>query len=246
MIEVNKVYCDDNLNILKQISNNFIDVIYIDPPFSTGRIFKTTDGEVAYEDKYTLQELLDILEPRIVEIHRVLKESGMFYIHGDYRFIPYVRVMCDKIFGINNFRNEIIWKYGLGGSGNRQFSKKHDTILFYSKTDNYVFNLLYEEATSNKMKGQLKKMTDVWDIPNINNMAKERTGYPTQKPIELLERILKASLKFDEEINTYSGIVADFFAGSGTTLKVAKDLGVDYIGCDSSEVAVKYINERLN
>lgn len=268
MIELNKIYCEDNIDVLKEIPDNFVDVIYIDPPFSTGRIFKTTNDELAYEDKYTLQELLDILESRIIEIHRVLKESGTFYIHGDYRFIPYVRVMCDKIFGINNFRREIIWNYGLGNArGKSDLLEKHDTILKYSKTNNYNFNLIRGDVTP-QMKAKYchededgkymmsygkkyylkggKPLEDVWnDVPTISATSSERTGYPTQKPTALLDRILKLSLPYDKETNTYSGIVADFFAGSGTTLKVAKDLGVNYIGCDSSELAVEYINNRL-
>ena len=172
-------------------------------------------------------------------MYRVLKDTGSFYIHGDNRFIPYIRIECDKIFDIKNFRNEIIWKYGLGGSSNKQFAKKHDTILFYTKTSEYKFNLQYEKATSNKMKGQMKKMTDVWDIPNINNMAKERTGYPTQKPVDLIHNIIQAS-------SNENDMVADFFMGSGTTGEVALKIGRKFIGCDIGEKACEVSKDRLN
>lgn len=269
ILELNTIYNIDNLELLKGIPDGFIDLVYIDPPFSTGRTFKTKDNEIAYEDKYTLQELLDILKPRIQEIHRILKGTGSFYIHGDYRFIPYVRVMCDEIFGIQNFRREIIWNYGLGNANCKtDILEKHDTILKYSKTNIYVFNLIRGEVTP-QMKAKYchedeqgkymisygkkyylkggKPIEDVWsDIPTISATSGERIGYPTQKPKALLERILKMSLPYNKVTNTYNGIVADFFAGSGTTLEEAKELGVNYIGCDKSEVACKYINKRLN
>lgn len=209
-----------------------------------------------------------MLKPRIIEIHRILKDTGSFYIHGDYRFIPYIRIMCDKLFGINNFRREIIWNYGLGNANCKtDLLEKHDTILKYSKTDKYIFNLIRGDVTS-QMKAKYchedeqgkymnsygkkyylkggKPISDVWnDVSTISPTSKSRTGYPTQKPRELLERILKLSLPHNTETNTYGGIVADFFSGSGTTLEVAKDLMVDYIGCDNSDVAIKYIKKRL-
>ena len=161
------------------------------------------------------------------------------YLQMDWRISHWIRCIMDDIFQHKNFRNEIIWKYGLGGSGNREFAKKHDNILLYSKGNQYTFNLQYEPATSNAMKGKMKKMTDVWDIPTINNMAKERVGYDTQKPKPLLERIIKAS-------SNKSDIVADFFCGSGTTGVVAKELGRNYILCDIGEKAVEISKKRLS
>lgn len=171
-------------------------------------------------------------------MHRILKETGSIYLHMDTRLVHYLKVEMDNIFGEKNFVNEIIWEYGLGGSGNRTFAKKHDNILFYAKTNRYTFNLQYEPATSQRLKGQMKKMIDVWDIPTINNMAKERVGYNTQKPQELLERVITAS-------SNKGDIVADFFMGSGTTIKVAKELGRNYIGCDINPRAIKVTENRL-
>lgn len=279
MIELNRVYHIDNLKLLKQIPDSSIDLVYIDPPFSTGRVFKTKVGELAYEDKYTLDELIEFLIPRIKEIHRILKDTGSFYLHGDYRFIPYLRVECDKIFGVDNFRNEIIWDKGFRGTEQKEFYQHaHDTILYYTKSNNYIWNAVYCEYADKNMsrynktdengekyalikrrrkdgsvyygktypKSDGKKADDVFrDIKTFASTSKERTGYPTQKPKALLERMLKASLPYSEATNTHSGIVADFFAGSGTTLEVAKGLGVSYIGCDNSKVAIKYINNRL-
>ena len=232
-MELNKVYCMDNLELLKQLDNNSIDLIYCDILYNTGRNFKDYNDNLG-----TPQQAMEWYKPRLIEMKRVLKDNGSIYIQCDYRLVHYLKVEMDNIFGINNFINEIIWKYGLGGSGKKSFSKKHDNILFYSKSNDYIFNIQYEEATSNKLKGCKKKMTDVWSIANINNMAKERVGYDTQKPKELLQRIIKAS-------SNKNDVVADFFCGSGTSLVVAKELGRQYIGCDINPRAVEITNKRL-
>jgi len=227
------LYQCDNLELLKQLSNNYIDLIYCDILYNTGRKFKDYNDNLG-----TPQEAILWYESRLSEMKRVLKETGSIYIQMDYRLSHYIKVKMDEIFGYNNFINEIIWKYGLGGSGNKSFSKKHDTILFYSKGKNYNFNLQYEKATSNKMKGQDKKMIDVWDIPNINNMAKERLGYDTQKPIEILYNIISAS-------SNKNDIVADFFMGSGTSGEVSLELERKFIGCDNSPKACEISQKRL-
>jgi len=227
------IYHCDNLELLKKLPVNYIDLIYCDILYNTGRKFADYDDNLG-----TPQEAIDWYKPRILEMQRVLKNSGSIYIHCDYRLVHYLKVLMDEIFGYNNFINEIIWKYGLGGSGKKSFSKKHDNILFYTKGKDYTFNLQFEEATSNKMKGQMKKMIDVWDIPNINNMAKERIGYGTQKPAELLYNIISAS-------SNEGDIVADFFMGSGTTAEQAIELKRRFIGCDINENACKITKERL-
>ena len=232
-MELNKVYCMDNLELLKQLDDNSIDLIYCDILYNTGRNFKDYNDNLG-----TPQQAMEWYKPRLIEMKRVLKDNGSIYIQCDYRLVHYLKVEMDNIFGINNFINEIIWKYGLGGSGKKSFSKKHDNILFYSRSNDYIFNIQYEEATSNKLKGCKKKMTDVWSIANINNMAKERVGYDTQKPKELLQRIIKAS-------SNKNDVVADFFCGSGTSLVVAKELGRQYIGCDINPRAVEITNKRL-
>lgn len=233
MLEVNKLYNMDNLELLKQLDSNSVDLIYCDILYNTGRKFKDYDDNLG-----TPQEAIEWYRPRLIEMKRVLKDTGSIYLQCDYRLVHYLKVEMDNIFGIENMVNEIIWKYGLGGSGNRCFSKKHDSILFYSKTSKYIFNLQYEYATSNKLKGKQKKMTDVWNIATINNMAKERVGYDTQKPYELLYNVISAS-------SNEGDIVADFFCGSGTTCVVAKELGRKYIGCDINPNAIEITKNRL-
>ena len=231
--ELNKVYCMDNLELLKQMDDNSVDLIYCDILYNTGRKFKDYDDNLG-----TPQQAMEWYRPRLIEMKRVLKDTGSIYLQCDYRLIHYLKIEMDNIFKVENFINEIIWKYGLGGSGKKSFSKKHDNILFYSKSKDYIFNIQYEDATSNKLKGCKKKMIDVWDIANINNMAKERIGYDTQKPKELLQRIIKAS-------SNKNDVIADFFVGSGTSLVVAKELGRNYIGCDINQRAIDITNKRL-
>lgn len=175
---------------------------------------------------------------RLVECHRILKDTGGLYLHCDPTMSHYLKIVLDKIFGESNFRNEIVWHYGLGGSSNNAYSKKHDTILFYTVSNNYCFNKPLVPATSIKMKGSMKGMTDVWDIPTINNMAKERTGYPTQKPLALLDRIIKAS-------SNEGDIVLDPFCGCATTCVSAENLGRKWIGIDVSEKAYQLVATRL-
>ena len=231
---INKIFCEDNSLLMKRMPDNFIDLIYCDILYGTGRNFDD------YQDIKADRNIINnFYIPRFQEMHRILKDTGSIYIHCDWRINHWIRLILDEIFGYDNFRNEIIWEYGLGGSGSKQFSKKHDNIYFYTKSINYNFNLQYEKATSEKMKGLMKKMIDVWKIPTINNMSKERIGYISQKPKILLKRIIKAS-------SNKNDIVADFFCGSGTTLMAAKDLSRNYIGCDISEKAVEITNERLN
>lgn len=223
----------DNLDLMKQLPKNSIGLIYCDILYGTGRKFK--DYQDLKADRRIIQ---DFYTPRINEMHRILRDTGSIYIHMDWRISHWIRLIMDDVFGFDNFRNEIIWKYGLGGSGNKEFAKKHDNILFYTKSNQYTFNLQYEPATSNMLKGKMKKMTDVWEVPTLNNMAKERVGYDTQKPKSLLERIIKAS-------SNEGDLVADFFCGSGTTCVVAKKLGRSYIGCDISEKAIHIAEARL-
>jgi len=227
------LYQCDNLELMKQLPDNYIDLIYCDILYNTGRKFKDYNDNLG-----TPQEAILWYEPRLLEMFRLLKNTGSIYLQMDYRLVHYMKVAMDDIFGYDNFINEIICKYGLGGSGKKSFAKKHDTILFYAKTKDYIFNLQYEKATSNKMKGQDKKMIDVWDIPSINNMAKERLDYDTQKNIEILRNIVLAS-------SNTENIVADFFMGSGTTGESALENGRKFIGCDIGERACKLTQERL-
>ncbi len=175
---------------------------------------------------------------RLVEMRRVLKSDGSIYVHCDPTSSHYLKQLLDAVFGVANFRNEIIWSYGLGGSSPRRYSSKHDVILFYTKSDRYTFNKPQTPATSQRLKGQMKGATDVWDIPSLNNMAKERTGYPTQKPLALYERIISASTNEGD-------LVLDPFCGSGTTLVAAGSLNRRWIGIDDNPAAIKTAGERL-
>lgn len=166
---------------------------------------------------------------RLLAMHRILKPSGSIYVHCDQTANSYIRMMMDTIFGPKCFRNEIVWTYGLGGSSPRMYSKKHDTILFYTKSKDdkgYYFDKPEVPATSRLMKGQMKGQPDVFtDIPSLNNMSLERTGHPAQKPVELYARLIKASCPD-------GGIVLDPFAGCATTCVAAERLGMQWVGMD--------------
>ena len=181
---------------------------------------------------------LVMMAPRLIELKRVLKPTGSVYLHCDPTASHYLRILMDVVFGPKSFQNEIIWHYGLGGSSPKRWSRKHDNIFFYSRTKNWRFLPLMIPATSNRMRGQKKKMTDVWDIPTINNMAKERVGYPKQKPRVLLERIIAAS-------SNEGNLVLDPFCGSGTTVAVAESLKRRWIGIDNSHVAIAFTRKYL-
>jgi adenine-specific DNA-methyltransferase len=241
----NRLIWGDNLHVMRQLPSESIDLIYIDPPFFSGRQYN-----VIFGDQNEVRSFNDIweggmpgylvwLNARLYEMKRLLKKTGSIYVHCDWHASHYIKVEMDKIFGYENFLNEIIWCYGLGGSSSRYWPRKHDVILWYSRTPNgHHFVPEKVPATSQRMAGELKKAPDYWDIPTINNMAKERIGYPTQKPEKLLERIIRSSCP--EE-----GIVADFFCGGGTTPAVAQRLGRRWIACDQSRVAIAVTADRL-
>ena len=175
---------------------------------------------------------------RLLEMRRVLKPTGSIYLHCDPTMSHYLKLVMDAVFGRDRFLNEIVWSYGLGGSSTRYWSRKHDVILFYAASDDYCFDKPTQPATSNRMKGQQKGMTDVWEIPAINNKAKERTGYPTQKPLALLSVVVSAS-------SAPGDVVFDPFCGCATTLVAADDLSRSWIGIDISHKAVDLVKVRL-
>ena len=211
------------------------------------RTILTSNGMMAY--------IVSITE-RLCELHRALSPTGSLYLHCDRRTSHYFRVICDALFGESNFRNEVIWHYTGGGRAKSYFSRKHDVILFYTKTSKYTFNLdairqPYCETSGYARSGITsasgKKYMphpdgtpadDVWDIPIVNPMARERTGYPTQKPVALLERIIAAS-------SNEGDVVLDPCCGSGTTLVAAQNLGRSWIGIDLSELAITATYHRL-
>ena len=188
-----------------------------------------------------MQAYIFYMAQRIVELHRILKPTGSIYYHCDPTAGHFVKIMLDAVFGEKNFRNEIVWCYKFGGRGKRDFARKHDLIYRYAKNVNdYYFNTeeilvpyesemakwSYEQGLKKELPAG-KIPEDWWDIPTINAMANYRTGYPTQKPPELLERIIKSSCP-------KNGVVLDPFCGCGTTCVVAKHLGINWIGIDKS------------
>lgn len=183
---------------------------------------------------------LTMMAPRLIELHRVLAPTGSLYLHCDRSAVAHLKILLDCIFGTDNHLATVVWCYGLGGSSHRRWPSKHDDILWYAKVaGKQTFNPVMVPATSNRMKGKLKKAPDYWMIPSINNMARERCGYPTQKPLILLERIILAS-------SNEGGIVLDPFCGSGTTLVAAARLKRYYIGMDWSALAIETANKRLS
>jgi len=216
----------------------------------------------AYRDTWSggIASYLKYMYERLTLIKELLAENGSIYVHLDWHVSHYVKVMMDEIFGYDNFRNEIIWAYRTGGTTERAWSKKHDMILFYSKEDSYKFNTQKEKAYT-KSKSRRAGIVDygggtaefyedengvynwvvardIFEIPYINSQAYERLRFQTQKPEELLKRIILAS-------SNPGDIVADFFCGSGTTLAVAEKLGRRWIGSDLSKYAIQVTRKRL-
>lgn len=244
MLKTNSIYCGDCKDTLNDFPDECVDLIYLDPPFFSNANYEVIwkDGyEVrAFEDRWKggIEHYISWMEERIRECHRVLKPTGSIYLHCDWHASHYLKVMMDRVFGYRNFQNEIVWHYGLGGSSPKRWQRKHDNILFYTKSEEWTFNPIMTPATSERMKGKMKKEDDVWDIPSLNNMARERLGYPTQKPEALLERIIKAS-------SNPLDVVLDPFCGCGTAVAVAHKLDRQWIGIDVSPAACKLMVDRL-
>jgi DNA modification methylase len=245
-LEPSVLYCDDNLHRLSQFPDECIDLIYLDPPFFSNRQYEVIWGDEAevrsFEDRWEggINVYVNWMRERIIEMRRLLRPTGSIYLHCDWHASHYLKVMMDDLFGRENFLNNVVWCYGLGGSSSRYWPRKHDDLLWYSKQrNNHYFEADRIPATSNRMKGQNKKAPDYWDIPTINNQAKERLGYPTQKPEALLERVVRSSSKPND-------IVLDPFGGCGTTLVAAQRLGRKWIGIDISPTAVRLMHWRMN
>lgn len=253
---INKLFQMDNLELMKEMPDNSIDLIYCDILYNTGKKFKDYNDNLG-----TPQQAIEWYKPRLLEMYRILSDTGSIYLQCDYRLVHYLKVEMDKIFNINNFRNEIIWRYKRWTATSLyKYQSMHDNILFYAKTNKNLINHQYEKINKpkkqNKNDGKGKSLKDengkviyhiqterqiddVWEIPYLNPVSKERVGYDTQKPKALLERIIKAS-------SNEGDLVADFFCGSGTACVVAKELGRNYIGCDISEKAINIATERIN
>ncbi len=271
------IYCGDNWEVMQRLPAESIDLIYIDPPFFSNRQHEIIWGNGAelraFGDRWKggINVYVQWMKERLMEMHRLLKPTGTIYVHLDWHAVHYVKCEMDNIFGMKNFLNEIIWCYNVGGKSQRHWARKHDSLLFYSKSNEWFFDgktvgftrdtgeksfggKMGVDENGRKYQDKLVKSTgkyyryyldepkipeDWWtDINSIQSQSKERLGYPTQKPKELLERIIKAS-------SNEGDVVADFFVGGGTTIAVAERLGRRWIGCDVSPVACKLARRRV-
>lgn len=259
----------DNLEILPTLADASVGLIYIDPPFNTGRTQRRTRlrtvrdeagdrvgfggrsyrtetlGASAYADDF--DDYLGFLEPRLVHARRVLVEDGSLFVHLDWREVHYVKVLLDRLFGRDCFRNEIIWAYDFGGRGRDRWAAKHDNILWYARDPKrHVFDEAAVDRIPYMAPGLVgpekaargKKPTDVWWHTIVPTRGAERTGYATQKPLGVVERIVRVHSRPGD-------LVLDFFAGSGTTGEAAARHGRDFLLVDESPEAVDVMARRL-
>jgi site-specific DNA-methyltransferase (adenine-specific) len=267
---VGRIVLADNLTVLGSLPDESIDLVYVDPPFNTGRRqtlrrmktvadpeggdrtgfagrrYRTIElGSASYLDVH--DDYLEMLEPRLAEIRRVLRPTGSLYLHLDAREVHYAKVLCDAIFGRDCFLNEVIWAYDYGARTTRRWPPKHDNILVYVKDpDHYWFDAEAVERIPYMAPGLVgpekaargKLPTDTWWQTIVPTGGAERTGYPTQKPVAVLRRVVSASCP-------PGGVVADFFAGSGTTGAAALELGRRFLLVDSNPEAVEVMMRRL-
>lgn len=267
--ESGRVILADNLQVLRSLPDGCIDLIYVDPPFGTGRVrrldsIRTGSGELrrrgfggkeyrfqvvshhSFRDRLQRDAYLEFLHQRLLEIHRVLQPQGSLYLHLDFRVSHYARLLLDEIFGAERFLNEIIWAYDYGGRAKDRWPRKHDTILWYAKSDRWTFNRTEIDRIPYMAPGLVgpekaargKLPTDTWWLTIVPTRGQERAGYPTQKPLALLERIVRASSRKGE-------LVADFFCGSGTTGVAAAAIGRRFLLVDDNPEAIAITRHRL-
>lgn len=243
-------------------------MIYIDPPFftkskfnasidlrdSTGKTHKI--HHLAYDDRFdrNLEYYVENMTVRLLMMKDLLSDEGLMWVHLDWHSAHYIKIVMDELMGEKNFVNEIIWCYKSGGSGKRHFARKHDTILVYSKTGRYYIDVPEEKSYNRGRKPYrfsgveefkddygwytMVNMKDVWNIDMVGRTSGERTGYATQKPVELMKRIVGSSSREGD-------LIGDFFCGSGSLLESAQLLGRRWMGCDSEELAVSMTRRRL-
>jgi site-specific DNA-methyltransferase (adenine-specific) len=242
----------ENLSWLKKQADCSVSLIYIDPPFNTKKTQKRVRSvnlqanEYSYKDEY--EDYVGFLRPRLYEALRILKANGSLFFHVDYREVHYCKVLLDEIFGRDSFMNEIIWAYDYGARSKRKWSVKHNNILWYAKSpDDYVFNFssmdrmpyLAPGLISDKEKRDKGKTpTDVWWITIVPPGKKEATGYPTQKPIKLLDRIVKVH-------SNPGDLLLDFFAGSGSFGESAIKNNRNVILVDNNLQAIAVMRKRF-
>jgi len=266
----NQIIFAENLHALRVMPSGNANMIYIDPPFNTGKVqartqvstvashngdrtgfqgrrYQTTNiGSRAFSDAF--DDYLGFLEPRLVEAHRILSRNGTLYVHLDYREVHYVKVLLDSIFGRDSFLNEIIWAYDYGGRPKNRWPAKHDTILVYVKDPgDYVFN--YDDVdripymapglVGPEKAARGKTPTDTWWHTIVPTNGKEKTGYPTQKPLGILRRMVLAS-------SNPGDLVLDFFAGSGTTGEACRQTGRRFVLIDENPEALQVMAKRFS
>ncbi len=263
----------DCLPIIREFNANSIHLIYLDPPFFTQKTHrlrtKDRQREFSFDDVWSSHaEYTNFLYERLQEIKRVLHPTGSIFFHCDRNASHIIRILLDEIFGVRNFRSEIIWHYRRWSNSQKNLLPAHQTIYYYTKSDTYTFNTMYNEYSTatnvdqilqrrkrdvygksvydlddngDFIPGGAKKgvpLSDVWHIPYLNPKAKERVGYPTQKPILLLERIIQIA-------SNENDLILDPFCGSGTTLVAATLLHRRSIGIDISSDAIEIAHSRL-
>ncbi len=263
------IYFGDNLPILKSLPDASVDLIYIDPPFNTGRTQQRTQIRTirsesgdrtgfagqryeteklsahAYQDSF--DDYLAFLEPRLIEARRLLSPRGSLYFHIDYREVHYCKVLLDGVFGREAFLNEIIWAYDYGARTKKKWPPKHDNILWYAKDPrDYVFNIDEIDRIPYMAPGLVgpekaaigKLPTDTWWHTIVPTNGTEKTGYPTQKPLGIIRRIISASSNPED-------VVLDFFAGSGTIGEACLELGRRFILIDNNPEAMQVMAKRF-
>lgn len=271
-ISLHQIYFGENLQVLRSLPAASANLIYIDPPFNTGKPqrrselrviratgvggdrtgfngarYHTSAGETReYADRF--DDFLGFLRPRLEEAYRILAPDGSLYFHIDYREAAYCKILLDEIFGRHSFLNEIIWAYDYGGRSRRKWAPKHDNILVYVKDPKrYTFDLSGIDRIPYMAPGLVtpekaargKYPTDTWWHTIVPTRGREKTGYPTQKPLGILRRIVTASSKPGDT-------VLDFFAGSGTTGAACLEIGErPFILVDDNPEAIRIMEERF-
>jgi site-specific DNA-methyltransferase (adenine-specific) len=270
---MNRIVHGDNLDVLQRMKPASVDLIYIDPPFNTGKrqarrqiktirdaagdrtgfggqryrteVLTEQAGGSGYVDSF--DDFLAFLRPRLDEAYRVLAPTGSLFFHIDYREVHYCKVLLDQIFGRDCFQNEIIWAYDYGARSTKRWPAKHDNILWYTRDPTrYTFNLSATDRIPYMAPGLVgaqkaargKTPTDVWWHTIVSPTGKEKTGYATQKPLGVLERIVRVH-------SNEGDTVLDFFAGSGTTGEAAAKNNRSFILVDESETAIAVMEKRL-
>lgn len=256
-------------NVLPKLPDEIFQLIYIDPPFNTGKVqqrrtlkterseagdrvgfqgrsYSTVElGRIGYLDVF--EDYLEFIGPKFEEARRLLRRDGTLYFHIDYREAHYCKVLLDRIFGRDCFLNEVIWAYDYGGRGRDRWPQKHDTLLVYAKNVGaHYFNQDQIERMPYMAPGLVtaekrergKLPTDVWWHTIVPTNGREKTGYPNQKPEGILRRVVQAS-------SAPGGWVLDFFAGSGTTAAICRQLGRRFVMVDINEEAINVMRRRL-